>query len=202
MKISLPGLQDGSAPAARGTEVAGARKDSDAAGRTAGRTRFTAPREPQSERRVRPERLPQAGPSPRPVPAASALGGDRPSAPHRAGDPPLAFSWDLETFPLRSRSSAVKACQMDLSSSSLSPTMAGPLPARARRRCCAPACAGPGGAARPRWRRPGSRVPPRWLRSAAGAARAPQRRPGLRLTASLSGVPRFLCCPRSAFYSY
>lgn len=39
---------------------------------------------------------------------------------------PLAFSWDLETFPLRSRSSAVKACQMDFSSSSLRPTMAGP----------------------------------------------------------------------------
>lgn len=30
----------------------------------------------------------------------------------------LTFSWDLETFPLWSRSSAVKACQMDLRSSS------------------------------------------------------------------------------------
>lgn len=48
-----------------------------------------------------------------------------PRAPRPSPAPRLALSCDLETFPLRSRSSAVKACQMAFSSSSLRPTMAG-----------------------------------------------------------------------------
>lgn len=53
----------------------------------------------------------------------------------RPGGAPT-LSWDLETLPLRSRSSAVKACQMGLSSSSFRPPMA-------RRRSALPPPASP-----------------------------------------------------------
>lgn len=72
---------------------------------------------------------PRSHTEPRPTPRPWARHPSLLAAPGPAA--PLALSWDLETFPLRSRSRAVKACQMDLSSSSLRPTMAGPPPAAA-----------------------------------------------------------------------
>lgn len=87
-------------------------------------------RVPHHPSRRTPPRVPSRSPPPRPREAPAA-------------EPTL--SCDLETLPLRSRSSAVKACQMALSSSSFKPPMApAALPRRTRpaqsapRRLCLP----------------------------------------------------------------
>ena len=59
------------------------------------------------------------------MPGSWAAGADEACLPASPGPRvPLTLSWDLETLPLWSRSSAVKACQMALSSSSFKPPMA------------------------------------------------------------------------------
>lgn len=74
---------------------------------------------------------------------------ERPGGARGRGRGARTLSWDLETLPLWSRSSAVKACQMALSSSSLRPPMAAApdCPARSapQRHCgpSAPAAAAP-----------------------------------------------------------
>lgn len=140
--------------------------------------------------------------------APSGLRNGLPRAPARSRPPRpaprLALSCDLETFPLRSRSSAVKACQMAFSSSSLRPTMAGPAadtpllpPLRlefslpvARRRRTRPAP--------PRGREPGPARPPQAPPRAAlrGAGRAPQLGASRPLpAASAEGRGRVSACP-------
>lgn len=136
---------------------------------------------------------------------AAACARSVPAAPPRPSPAPrLALSCDLETFPLRSRSSAVKACQMAFSSSSLRPTMAGPAadtpllpPLRlefslpvARRRRTRPAP--------PRGREPGPARPPQAPPRAAlrGAGRAPQLVASRPLpAASAEGRGRVSACP-------
>lgn len=118
--------------------------------------------------------MPASGPGPTPRPPGSPPLSPRHPRPGRAA--PLAFSWDLETFPLRSRSRAVKACQMDFSSSSLRPTMAGPPAAAAP--LPRPLCLR---LARPRRRRRDRPAPPRGrvpaLPGSAGAAPGAARLP-------------------------